>query len=84
MYDRIEAVARAICKGDDLDPDAVISVPDYTESARSGNHIDRPQWQTKVPEATRFVLMHEALTTSATTVTAPVPDFVSPASTHLD
>ncbi len=84
MDPRIEAVARAICKGDDLDPDAVISVPNYAEGARSGNHDDVPQWRSKVPQATRFVMMHEALTSGEQPETRPAPDFVSPASTRLD
>ena len=79
MDPRIEAVARAICIGDDLDPDDLISVPNYTQGTRSGDHDEIPQWQAKVPEASRFVLMHEAMTASG-----PASVYMSPASTRID
>ena len=79
MDPRIEAVARAICIGDDLDPDAMIGVPDYTHGTRSGDHNEIPQWQAKVQEASRFVLMQDALTASA-----PISAALSPASTRID
>ena len=79
MDPRIEAVARAICIGDDLDPDAMIGVPDYSHGTRSGDHAEIPQWQAKVPEASRFVLMHEALTASG-----PASVYMSPAGTRTD
>ncbi len=79
MDPRIEAVARAICLGDDLDPDARISVPNYTQGTRSGDHDEIAQWQAKVPEASRFVLMQDALTSSG-----PASVYMSPASTKID
>ena len=79
MDPRIEAVARAICVGDDLDPDAMISVPDYSHGTRSGDHDEMPQWRAKIPEASRFVLMQDALTASG-----PSSVYMSPASTKLD
>ena len=79
MDSRIEAVARAICIGDDLDPDALISVPNYTQGTRSGDHDEIPQWQSKMPEASRFVLMHEAMTAAG-----PASVYMSPASTRID
>ena len=79
MDPRIEAVARAICIGEELDPDAVISVPNYTQGTRSGDHDEIPQWQAKVPEASRFVMMHEAMTAAG-----PASVYLSPASTRID
>ena len=61
MESRIETVARAICAIDKLDPDAVVSPPDYAGELRSGSHHDIPQWQTKAREAARFVAMFDAL-----------------------
>ena len=57
MEQRIEAVARALCAVDKLDPDAVVATPDYSGELRSGNHRDVPQWQTKAREAARFLAM---------------------------
>ena len=79
MDPRIEAVARAICIGDDLDPDALISVPNATQGTRSGDHDAIPQWRAKVPEASRFVSMHEAMTASG-----PASIYMSPAGTRID
>ena len=79
MDPRIEAVARAICIGDDLDPDAMIGVPDYSHGTRSGDHAEIPQWQAKVPEASRFVLMQDAMTASG-----PASVYMSPAGTRTD
>lgn len=60
MEPRIEAVARALCTLDGLDPDAIVSTPDYSGELRSGNHSDGPQWRTKSREAARFVAMLDA------------------------
>ncbi len=79
MDPRIEAVARALCIGDELDPDALISVPNYTQGTRSGDHDEIAQWQAKVREASRFVLMQDALTASG-----PASVYMSPASTRID
>ena len=61
MDPRIEAIARAACRADGLDPDERISDPDYAGGLRSGDHADVPQWTAKVREAARFLAMHEAL-----------------------
>ncbi len=61
MEQRIEAVARALCAVDKLDPDALVATPDYSGELRSGNHSDVPQWQTKAREAARFLAMLDAL-----------------------
>ena len=65
MDPRIEIIARAICKADGLDPDARITDPDYVDGLRSGHHSEIAQWETRAPEANRFILMHEALTSTA-------------------
>ena len=64
MESRIEAVARALCAIDELDPDALVSTPDYAGELRSGNHTDAPQWHTRAREAARFVAMFEVLSPS--------------------
>ncbi|MCW6510865.1 hypothetical protein [Lichenifustis flavocetrariae] len=61
MDPQIEAVARAICQAEDLDPNQMIDNSDYQGGARSIDHHQVPQWHTKVAEATKFVLMHKAL-----------------------
>lgn len=61
MEQRIEAVARALCAVDKLDPDAMVATPDYSGELRSGNHRDVPQWQTKAREAARFLAMLDAV-----------------------
>ena len=53
--------------------------PNYTQGTRSGDHDEIPQWQAKVPEASRFVLMHEAMAASG-----PASVYMSPASTRID
>lgn len=61
MDPRVEAIARAACRADGLDPDERIGDPDYAGGLRSGDHADVPQWTTKAREAVRFLAMHEAL-----------------------
>ena len=61
MEQRIEAVARALCSIDGLDPDATVSTPDYSGELRSGNHSDGPQWRTRSREAARFLAMLDAV-----------------------
>ncbi len=61
MEQRIEAVARALCALDELDPDAMVATPDYSGELRSGNHRDVAQWHTKAREAARFLAMLDAV-----------------------
>ncbi len=60
MDQRIEAVARALCALDGLDPDAAVSTADYAGELRSGHHSDGPQWGTRSREAARFIAMLDA------------------------
>ncbi len=65
MDPRVEALARAACQADGLDPDEHISDPDYAGGLRSGDRAEVPQWTVKVREAARFLAMHEALVASS-------------------
>ena len=74
MDSQIEAVARAACQADGLDPDLMIDSTDYQGGVRSTEHHRVPQWHAHVPEATKFVAMHRALATAHGTA----PDAATP------
>ncbi len=61
---QIKAIARAICEAERLPPDALISNPDYVDGLRGGSHPEVPQWEAKIPEARKFLMMHAALNQS--------------------
>ena len=56
MDARIEALARAICAGDDQDPEALVAVPD-----EAGTPRNVPRWQTRTGEARRIMATFEGL-----------------------
>ena len=83
MDPRVEAIARAACRADGLDPDARIGDPDHAGGLRSGDHTDVPQWTAKVREAARFLAMHEALT-AGPVATASTPAGDTPGESDLN
>lgn len=66
MDARIEALARAICAGDDQDPEALVAVPD-----EAGTPRDVPRWQTRTGEARRIIATFEALDPAEAPPAAP-------------
>ena len=69
MDPRIEALARAICAGDDQDPEALVAVAD-----EAGDRREVPRWQTRTGEARRIIATFAALDPpDAPTAADPIP-----------
>jgi hypothetical protein len=65
MTDRLERVARALCRADNKDPEKTYQTG-AVESVRQGNaivtqYVTAPLWKKYEPEAAKFIAVYEAL-----------------------